>query len=113
MPTLCSAFLPHHSGCWRPCFWRLHSSSFALWPDYWSEIGLIRLSDWNATEKSYFVQVVLIAGAVFPMLFAPQLRVIFAASSAGSILWTVFVPYLFFGFYQEVLYRGMLQTELV
>ena len=25
----------------------------------------------------------------------------------------VFVPYFFFGFYQEVVYRGMLQSELV
>ena len=29
-----------------------------------------------------------------------------------TIVWTVFVPYVVFGFYQEVLYRGMLQTEL-
>lgn len=38
---------------------------------------------------------------------------VLASSSATRILWTVFVPYLFFGFFQEVLYRGMLQTELV
>ena len=29
------------------------------------------------------------------------------------ILWTVFLPYLLWGFYQEVVYRGILQTELV
>jgi membrane protease YdiL (CAAX protease family) len=27
-------------------------------------------------------------------------------------LWTIFIPYLFYGFYQEVVYRGLLQTEL-
>jgi membrane protease YdiL (CAAX protease family) len=30
-----------------------------------------------------------------------------------STVWSVFVPYLFFGFYQEVVYRGILQSELV
>jgi membrane protease YdiL (CAAX protease family) len=29
------------------------------------------------------------------------------------MVWNVFVPYLFFGFYQEVIYRGILQSELV
>ena len=33
--------------------------------------------------------------------------------NALSIIASVFVPYLFYGFYQEVVYRGMLQPELV
>jgi membrane protease YdiL (CAAX protease family) len=36
-----------------------------------------------------------------------------ARPDAMSAVATVFVPYLFCGFYQEVVYRGLLQTELV
>ena len=36
-----------------------------------------------------------------------------AALADPSTVWTVFVPYFVYGFYQEVLYRGLLQTELV
>jgi uncharacterized protein len=79
----------------------------------WSQIGFHRWCEWNATEKSYFVQILLIANIVFPMVFAPQLRALLAAPSVMTTVWTAFVPYLFLGFYQEVLYRGMLQTELV
>ena len=79
----------------------------------WSQIGFHPWREWNATEKSYFVQILLIANVVFPMVFALRLRAILAAPSVMTIVWTAFVPYFFLGFYQEVLYRGMLQTELV
>lgn len=78
-----------------------------------SQIGLYRWSEWTPTEKSYFVQLLIIANAVFPLIFADRLRVILAQPSALTTLWNVFVPYLFFGFYQEVIYRGILQSELV
>jgi membrane protease YdiL (CAAX protease family) len=79
----------------------------------WSEIGFREWSAWNGTEKSFFIQVLLIANVLFPVIFAAQLRRVFGEPSAITTVWSVFVPYLFFGFYQEVLYRGMLQTELV
>ena len=65
------------------------------------------------TEKSYFVQVVVIANVVFPLVFAARLQKVLAQPNAVAIIATVFVPYLFYGFYQEVVYRGMLQSELV
>jgi membrane protease YdiL (CAAX protease family) len=74
------------------------------------QIGFRPWREWSPTEKSYFVQVLVIANVVFPALFAVQLRSRFAAP---SVLWTAFVPYLFYGFYQEVIYRGLLQSELV
>jgi membrane protease YdiL (CAAX protease family) len=79
----------------------------------WSEIGFYRWSEWNATEKAFFIEILLIANVVFPMVFAARLRSILAEPSAMMTVGTMFVPYLFYGFYQEVLYRGMLQTELV
>jgi len=76
----------------------------------WDQIGFRRWGLWNATEKAYFIQVLVLVNVVFLTLFAPRLR---AALNDPSVIWTVFVPYLVFGFYQEVLYRGLLQTELV
>ena len=37
-------------------------------------LGLYRCHEWSATEKSYFVQVLLIANAVFGVLYAGHLR---------------------------------------
>jgi membrane protease YdiL (CAAX protease family) len=76
----------------------------------WGQIGFSRWHQWNATETSYFIQVLILVNVVFLVLFGAKLR---AALADPSALWTVFAPYLVYGFYQEVLYRGMLQTELV
>ncbi len=78
-----------------------------------SQIGLYRWRKWTVTEKSYFVQLLIIANVVFPLVFAPRLATILTQHAALRTLATVFVPYLFFGFYQEVVYRGILQSELV
>ena len=78
-----------------------------------SQIGFKPWRQWNAIEKSYFVQVLIIANVVFSLVFATRLRRIFAQPNSLEVVATVFVPYLFFGFYQEVVYRGMLQSELV
>ena len=79
----------------------------------WSDIGFRPWRDWNQTEKSYFVQVVIIANVVFGSVFAAGLTAQLGGPDAVSVIWLVFVPLLFLGFYQEVVYRGMLQTELV
>ena len=78
-----------------------------------SQIGLYPWSEWSPVEKSYFVQLLVIANVVFPLVFANRLRLILAQPSILATVWSVFVPYLFFGFYQEVVYRGILQSELV
>jgi len=78
-----------------------------------SEIGFRRWREWSATEKSYFVQVLIIANVVFPLVFATRLKTILGQPNALSIVATVFVPYLFYGFYQEAVYRGLLQSEFV
>ena len=78
-----------------------------------SRIGLYPWGEWHPVERSYFVQLLVIANIVFPLVFAGRLRLILTQPSALSTVWNVFVPYLFFGFYQEVVYRGILQSELV
>jgi CAAX protease family protein len=76
-----------------------------------SQIGFRPWREWSAVEKSYFLQVLVIANVVFPAVFAVQLGSRLA--QRPSVVWTLFVPYLFYGFYQEVVYRGLLQVELV
>ena len=78
-----------------------------------SQIGLYPWREWYPVEKSYFVQLLVIANIVFPLVFADRLRLIMAQPFVLSTVWNVFVPYLFYGFYQEVVYRGILQSELV
>lgn len=78
-----------------------------------SAIGFQPWRKWTATEKSYFVQLLVIANIVFPLMLAPRLKAVLGHPNALSIVANVFVPYLFYGFYQEVVYRGMLQSELV
>jgi uncharacterized protein len=79
-----------------------------------AQIGLYRWADWSLTEKSYFVQVLLIANVVFGILFAERLRMIltdlgFWWRPASVLIFTNFL----WGFHQELVYRGILQTELV
>lgn len=78
-----------------------------------TQIGLRPWRDWTPTERSYLVQVVIIANIVFPFMLWETLQERAAAAGVGTTLATVFVPYLFYGFYQEVVYRGLVQSELV
>src|SRR4051812_33613361 len=40
----------------------------------WRQIGFIGWGAWNAIEKSYFLQVIILVNAVFLMLFGARLR---------------------------------------
>ena len=77
-----------------------------------SDFGLRPWREWSTTEKSYFFQVLVIANVVFPLVLAGSITARLEQGSMWRDLGTVFVPYLFFGFYQEVVYRGMLQSGL-
>ncbi len=78
-----------------------------------SELGLYRWREWSATEKSYFVQLLIISNVVFVLILRGRLRTILAEPTAMRQVLTVMLPYLLWGFYQELVYRGVLQTELV
>ena len=78
-----------------------------------SEIGLKRWRKWSAIEKSYFIQVVIIANAVFVVILFDRLRSLMAEPGFATRACTVMLPYLLWGLYQELMYRGILQTELV
>jgi membrane protease YdiL (CAAX protease family) len=78
-----------------------------------SRIGLYGWRRWTTSEKSYIAQVLPLAIVIFVTISASRLR----ALAADSALWTpaavTLSSYLVWGFYQEVMYRGVLQTELV
>jgi uncharacterized protein len=78
-----------------------------------TQIGLRPWRRWNATEKSYFIQVLFITNAVFAVLLADRLRALLAGPPILARGAAVLVPVFLWGFYQEVMYRGILQTELV
>jgi membrane protease YdiL (CAAX protease family) len=75
------------------------------------QLGLRRWAHWNAVEKSWLIQGSLLATVVFALVSQPVRMVartpdLWAASLAAlplSLAW---------GFYQELIYRSLLQTEL-
>jgi uncharacterized protein len=84
---------------------------------YWAkaslrDIGFQPWRAWTATEKLYFPQVVLIGNAVFLAVYARQLAPLARESSAWAGAAAILGVELLWGFYQEVVYRGILQTEL-
>jgi membrane protease YdiL (CAAX protease family) len=77
-----------------------------------SQLGLRPWRRWTTTEKSYFLQVLLLANVVFLLLFAGRIRAIVDRPSWPSA--AIALPvYLVWGFYQELMYRGILQRVLV
>ena len=78
-----------------------------------SQIGLYAWRHWTKTEKLYFLQIVPITIIVFSFFTSAQLKVLFARPNFLGICLFSLVPQIMWGFYQEFLYRGMLQTELV
>ena len=77
-----------------------------------SRLGFRPWRTWTPTEKSYFVQVLVLANVIFATIFAKHV----AALAANPALWgtagVVLVTTLLWGLYQELIYRGILQTEL-
>jgi membrane protease YdiL (CAAX protease family) len=77
------------------------------------QVGLYPWRQWSRTEKLYFPQMLLITLLVFVCVQWPELKALTHRHNLGPIAVLVFVPQMVWGFYQELLYRGILQTELV
>ena len=78
-----------------------------------SQLGLYSWSRWSQIEKLYFPQIVFISVAVFSFFVSAELKALWSRRDLWKIGLCVFVPQMVWGFYQEFLYRGILQTELV
>ena len=78
-----------------------------------SQLGLRSWKNWSTTEKLYFLQIIPIAIIIFSFFSSAQLKILFTRPNLLAICLFNFIPQLIWGFYQELLYRGILQTELV
>jgi membrane protease YdiL (CAAX protease family) len=76
-------------------------------------VGFKPWRNWSLSERSYFIQVIVLINGIFALLAAPRLQVLFADPEVERRAPLVFFTYLVWGFYQELMYRGILQTELV
>jgi len=78
-----------------------------------SQLGLYSWRRWSRTEKFYFPQIMAIAIVIFSCFTSASLRALWTRPDLWQIALFIFVPQMIWGFYQEFLYRGLLQTELV
>src|SRR6202167_158634 len=78
-----------------------------------SQLGLYSWLRWSKTEKFYFLQIVPITIGVFSFAQSASLKLLWTRPHLGEIGLFIFVPKMIWGMYQELLYRGILQTELV
>jgi uncharacterized protein len=78
-----------------------------------SQLGLYSWIRWSKTEKFYLLQIVPITIVVFSFFSSADLKMLWTRPNLSEIGLFMFVPKMIWGFYQEFLYRGMLQTELV
>ena len=76
-------------------------------------LGLYQWRRWSRTEKLYFLQILPITIIVFSFFTSPILKALWARPNLWWIGSFIFMQQMIWGFYQELLYRGILQTELV
>jgi uncharacterized protein len=76
------------------------------------DIGFLPWRQWTMTERLYFPQGVLVANAVFFVVFSRQLLPLKGHPELWAAAAGIAALELLWGFYQEVNYRGILQTEL-
>jgi membrane protease YdiL (CAAX protease family) len=77
------------------------------------DLGLAPWRMWSRTERLYLLQTVPITIAVFSFVQFASLKTMWTRTHLWEIGLFVFVPKMIWGGYQELLYRGILQTELV
>lgn len=78
-----------------------------------SQLGLQSWRRWSGSEKLYLLQTVPLGVLIFSIANWGRLKILWGRPDLGSIALFVFVPQILWGFYQEFMYRGLLQNELV
>lgn len=78
-----------------------------------ADIGLRGWSRWSRTEKYFFPQILIITVVVFCLTATAAIRNLWTRHDLWQIAIFVFIPQIVWGFYQEFVYRGIVQTELV
>jgi CAAX protease family protein len=77
------------------------------------QLGLRSWSRWSQTEKVYLIEIVPIATLVFSLFVFADLKALWIHPTLWKLGLLVFAQKMVWGFYQELLYRGVLQTDLV
>ena len=77
------------------------------------QLGLYPWRCWSKTEKFYLIQILPIAIIVFSFFTYASLKALWARPNLWAIGSLVFAQQMLWGFYQELLYRGVFQTALV
>jgi uncharacterized protein len=78
-----------------------------------SRIGLYGWGEWRKSEKWFFPQIVVLSLLVFTLVEWNQLAALPERPEWIRVTLVVFVGQMIWGFYQEYVYRGLLQIELV
>ena len=78
-----------------------------------AELGLYSWRQWTKTEKLYLLQIIPVTIIIFSVFNAAGLKVLWSRPNSSEIVLLTLIPQMIWGFYQELLYRGILQTELV
>lgn len=76
------------------------------------DIGLVPPTEFRLAESLYLAQALLIGGAVFVLLRGRGLGLFGSDPAAWAAAGALVGTQMLWGFYQELVYRGMLQTEL-
>ena len=77
------------------------------------ELGLKRWRNWTKTEQHYFVQTLALTVAIFSLINLGELKSIVSGGKLAENILFLLLPQIVWGFYQEFVYRGLLQSELV
>ena len=75
------------------------------------DVGLRKLSTWNTYEIVYFILIVPLGFFIF-YYFTKDNFVASLHENGWGMMMVTFIFYLSWGFYQEWIYRGFIQTEL-
>lgn len=78
----------------------------------WADAGFIPLPQWRAAEWAYLLQALIAATVLFYVLFGARLELAQSTPSAWQAIGIYVFTQMLWGFYQEAVYRGLLQTEL-
>lgn len=78
-----------------------------------ARIGLDRWTNWGRAERSFFPMLLVLTVLVFAMAQWDQFAAFALRPVSVNAAIVVFCEQMIWGFYQEYVYRGLLQTELV
>jgi uncharacterized protein len=104
-------------------WWSLLQLSFLLALACWltarfagvrlSQVGLYPWRQWSKIERIYFPQILGLSITIFGFAQAAELKALWGRPDLWRTALVILVEQMIWGFYQELMYRGVLQTELV